>query len=97
MFGAEHAVTLTWNDTNPVGTTFIIKRANGVCSPTSVFTEIKTGITEKTYEDTPIQSGFYCYVVVSVYNGQRSVDSNQAGATVPLWAPTGLTGVTSVK
>lgn len=94
-FGAEHAVTLTWSDSNPVGTTWRMEKAPGVCSPTSVFTTVKDGITTKTWEDTPIDPGFYCYRVYSKFNGVESVASNTADAKVPTFPPV-ITGTTVV-
>ena len=86
-----HSVTLTWADTlNPAGTTYSIYRATGLCSGTPVFSKVASAITVKTYQDTTVQPGNYCYTATATINGMESAQSNTALAPVPSFAPTGL-------
>lgn len=76
-------VTLTWDDTrNPSGTTYSVKRATGLCTGTPTFNTIATGLAVKTYDDTPISPGNYCYVVTATSSGLESAASNSAPALV---------------
>lgn len=88
-------VTLTWNDdVNPAGTTYNVYRATGVCAGSPTFTRVNsTPIATKTYVDSGVAPGNYCYVVRAAAAGLESDDSNQAGAAVRPFAATGL-GVT---
>jgi uncharacterized protein with beta-barrel porin domain len=86
-----HKATLTWADTlNPVGTTYNVKRATGLCTGTPTFNTIATAIAVKTYEDSTVQPGPYCYVLTAVYAGVESAPSNTALANVPSFPPSGL-------
>lgn len=76
-------VTLTWTDTvNPAATTYTVKRAAGLCTGTPTFATLATGIATKTYEDTTVSIGNYCYVVTATLAGLESAPSNAAGAAV---------------
>lgn len=87
----QHSATLTWTDTlNPVGTTYSIYRATGLCSGPPSFSRIATGVAVKTYEDTTVQVGNYCYTVTATFNGVESANSNSAGAAVPTFTVTQL-------
>ena len=87
-------VTLTWTDTsNPSGTTYSVKRAAGLCSGTPAFSTLATGITAKTYEDSTVTVGNYCYVVTASFAGLESAPSNSAAAPV-LPRPPALDNVT---
>lgn len=87
-----HSVTLTWVDTqNPATTTYNVKRATGLCTGTPVFSTIASAVAVKTYADTAVTVGNYCYVVTAVLSGAESVPSNSASANVPPFAPTALT------
>lgn len=89
-----HKVTLTWTDLlNPPGTTYNVKRATGLCSGTPTFNTIATAIAVKTYEDSTVQPGPYCFIVTAVYSGVESAPSNTALANVPSFAPSGLSVV----
>lgn len=82
-------VTLTWADnSNPPGTTYSVKRATGLCTGTPTFATLATGITVKTYEDTTVTVGNYCYVVTATFSGLESPPSNTAGAPVLPKPPT---------
>lgn len=84
-------VTLTWADTvNPAGTTYSIYRAPGLCSGTPTFAKIATGLTQKTYADTAVAPGNYCYTATATLNGIESPQSASAGAVVTPFAPNGL-------
>jgi hypothetical protein len=90
-----HSVTLTWADTlNPAtGTTYSVYRAPGLCSGSPVYAKLATALTGKTYEDSTVSPGNYCYVVTASYQGMESAHSNTALAPVPSFAPTGLSVV----
>lgn len=87
----QHKVTLTWQDTlNPAGTTYSVYRSTGLCSGTPTFSKLAASVTVKTYDDTTVQPGNYCYVVTASLNGMESPQSNTALAPVPSFAPTQL-------
>lgn len=89
-----HSATLTWVDTlNPSGTTYNVYRSTGLCSGTPVFSKIATAITPKTYQDTTVSPGPYCYEVTAQFSGVESAPSNTGLANVPSFAPTQLTVV----
>lgn len=93
MFGqaATHSATLNWVDaSNPTGTTYNIYRATGLCSGTPAFTKVVSALAVKTYQDTTVTPGNYCYQVTATFNGIESSPSNQAGAPIPSFAPTNL-------
>lgn len=91
---ATHSVTLSWSDTsNPAGTTYTVYRATGLCSGTPTFSKIATAITAKTYQDTSVTPGNYCYQVTATFNGAESVPSNSVNPSVPAFAPTGLSAI----
>ena len=88
---ATRTVTLSWADTvNPVGTTYSIYRAPGLCSGTPTFAKVATGLTAKTYQDTAVAPGNYCYTATATLNGIESPQSTSAGAVVTPFAPSGL-------
>ncbi len=80
-----HNVTLNWTDTlNPAGTTWNVYRAPSACTASSVFVKLTaTALTVKTYTDSTVVSGSYCFQVTAVLNGVESVPSNQASAVYP--------------
>lgn len=91
MGQTTHQATLTWQDlTNPVGTTYSVYRATGLCSGSPTFSKIASAVTVKTYVDTTVTPGNYCYQVTATLNGMESPASNTASAPVPSFAPTGL-------
>lgn len=84
---AAHSVTLTWTDPvggYPPGTTYNVYRAVGTCNgvPNYVKPPIGLGLTTKTYVDTTVSIGSYCYVITAVVGGLESAASLSAGATV---------------
>ena len=87
-----HNVTLTWTDTlNPAtGTTYSVYRATGLCSGTPTFSKIATALTAKTYSDTTVTPGPYCFAVTASFNGVESAMSNTVQPNVPAFVPTGL-------
>jgi hypothetical protein len=94
MFGqTAHSVTLNWTDTlNPAGTTYNVYRAAGPCSGTPTFSKITaTPLTDKTYVDTAVQPGPYCYVATAMFNSVESAYSDSALASVPTFAVKSLT------
>lgn len=89
-----HSVTLNWTDTlNPAGTTYSVYRAVGLCSGTPTFAKLALAVTVKTYQDTTVTPGNYCYAVTATANGMESAQSNTALAPVPSFPPAGLTVV----
>lgn len=91
---SSHSVTLTWQDlSNPTGTTYSVYRATGLCSGNPAFSKTATGLTDKTYVDTTVIPGNYCYQVTAIANGIESPPSNSALAPVPSFSPTTLTVV----
>lgn len=87
----QHSVTLNWVDTsNPAGTLYNIYRATGLCSGTPAFSKLANGVTAKTYLDTTIVPGNYCFYVTATSAGIESAPSNSALAPVPSFAPTAL-------
>lgn len=88
-----HSVALTVTDTlNPSGTTYSIYRAPGLCSGTPVFAKIASALTVKTYEDTTVQPGNYCYAATATFQGSESPQSPTFAAQVPSFAPSQLSG-----
>src|SRR5262245_17901717 len=84
-----HTVDLAWTDTaNPAGTTYSVWRAPGACSPSSVFTRITSALTAKTYQDSNVPVGNYCYYVTATLSGNESAPSTSTGALVNPFAPT---------
>jgi hypothetical protein len=92
MAQTTRTVTLSWTDTvNPVGTTYSVYRASGPCSGTPTFTKINVSpITAKTYQDTGLTPGQYCYAATATFNAEESVQSAAAGARVTPFAPSGV-------
>lgn len=91
-YGQAHKVTLTWQDSkNPSGTTYSVYRAPGLCSGSPVFAKIATGVAAKTFEDSTVQPGNYCYAVTATFNGVESAQSNTTQAPVPAFPPEQLT------
>ncbi len=81
-----HRATLTWEDTlNPTGTTYNVYRTTEACSSATTFsaTPLASGVTFKTYPDTTVTPGSYCYEITAVYNNVESTPSNTVTANVP--------------
>jgi hypothetical protein len=88
---ATHIATLTWTDTqNPAGSTYTAHRATGLCSGTPVFSTLATALTVKTYQDSTITPGNYCYMVTAVLNGAESGASNLVPTSVSPFPVQGL-------
>ena len=88
LFAATHSATLTWVDaSNPAGTTYTVYRATGLCSGSPAFSKLATGIADKTYVDSTVTPGNYCYYVTATANAIESAPSNSALAPVPSFAP----------
>ena len=88
-----HSATLSWNAPTDAtsATTYSVYRAVGPCTPTPTLTKLASGIVPRTYVDTAVSPGPYCYAVTAVAGGAESVYSNLAAANVPSFAPTTLT------
>lgn len=89
-------VILTWQDAvNPAGTTYSIFRITGTCLGAPLTPRIASGIMAKTYTDSNVPPGTYCYAATAVLGADESVQSNQAAATItaPPAAPTQFTVV----
>lgn len=79
-----HGVLLTWgDDANPLDTTYSVYRANGLCSGALSWAKIATAITGKTFDDTTVQPGPYCYAVTATVLGVESAQSQPAQSNVP--------------
>ncbi len=86
-----HSATLTWTDTlNPAGTTYSVYRATGLCSGTPTFSKIASALAVKTYLDTTVTPGNFCFAVTATFQGVESAQSNTAGAPVPSFPPATL-------
>lgn len=86
-----HSVTLTWADTqNPAGTVYNVYRATGLCSGNPSFSKIATALAAKTFSDTTVQVGAYCYYVTASLNNAESAPSVSAPATILPFPPDGL-------
>ena len=84
----NHSVALTWTDPkNPQATTYTVYRVTGLCSGSPIFSKIATAITVKTYTDTTVTPGNYCYQVTATFQGVESPPSPTASALVPSFAP----------
>jgi hypothetical protein len=89
---ATHSVTLTWIDaSNPAGTTYNVYRATGLCSGTPTFSRIASALTVKTFTDSTVSPGNYCFQVTAVFSGSESAPSNSVNPNVPAFSPTSLT------
>lgn len=86
---ATHSVTLNWTDpSNPAGTNYTVYRAQGLCSGSPVFAKIAAAVSTKTYVDTSISPGNWCYqVTATAPQGIESGPSPTALASVPTFAP----------
>jgi hypothetical protein len=87
-----HSATLTWTEVspNPTGTTYTVWRAPGLCSGSPVFAKIATAIAAKTYVDTSVTVGGYCFAVTATFNGAESPQSNTKPAQILPFAPSEL-------
>jgi fibronectin type 3 domain-containing protein len=90
---STHSVVLSWTDTtNPAGTTYSIYRVAGLCSGTPTFNKLATALTTKTYTDSTVVPGNYCYQATATsQSGVESAPSNSVNPSVPTFAPTNLT------
>jgi hypothetical protein len=80
---ASHSVTLTWVDTqNPTGTTYNVKRATGTCTGTPSFSTISSAVAVKTYTDSTVTVGNYCYIVTAVFSSIESAPSYSVNPVV---------------
>ena len=88
---STRTVTLTWVDTvNPATTTYSVYRATGLCSGVPSFSIIATGLTVKTFQDSAVPPGNYCYTATATMNGIESAQAAPVGTAVTPFAPTGL-------
>lgn len=86
------SVTLDWVDTsNPTGTKYNIFRKNELCTGTAPFVRIAQDVSGRTYVDTAVTPGDYCYYVTAVFNTKESVPSVKAYADVFVAPPTSVT------
>lgn len=86
-----HSVSLAWTDpNNPAGTTYSVYRATGLCSGNPSYSKIATGIVGKTYVDTTVTPGNYCYYGTATFAGMESGPSPTAGGAVPSFPPATL-------
>lgn len=86
---AAHSITLSWTDPiggYPTGVTYSVYRAVGVCNgiPAFVKPPLASGLAVKTFIDSTVSVGSYCYVVTATVGGVESPPSLSAGATVAI-------------
>ena len=88
------SVTITWTDTiNPAtGTTYSVFRASGSCSGSPTFVRLTSGLTAKTYVDSPVTPGLYCYTATATLNGMESDQAVGVTAQVKPFPPSSVTG-----
>lgn len=97
VFTQTRNVTLNWNHTDPT-VSFNLYRAPADCAsnPTN-FAKINAApITTKSYTDSAVAYGVYCYRATATANGRESIPSNTAEAAVDPKEPTGLQTVINV-
>ncbi|MEN6533698.1 MAG: fibronectin type III domain-containing protein [Bryobacteraceae bacterium] len=83
-------VSLAWEDArNPAGVSYSVYRSNSTCSATSLFVKVAT-VPAKSYEDTGLAPGNYCYRVTAALNSLESTPSNSVDVTIPLHPPVAL-------
>ena len=83
-------VSLAWEDArNPTGVSYSVYRSNSLCSATSLFVKVAT-VPAKSYEDTNVAPGNYCYRVTAALNSLESSPSNSVDVTIPLRPPVAL-------
>ena len=89
LLAQSHSVTITIADTlNPAGTTYNVYRSPGACSATAIAgTPLATGVSVKSYVDSTVTEGSYCYAVTAVVNSLESAQSNQVTAAILPFAP----------
>lgn len=95
---SNRSVVLNWTDnSNPAGVTYNVYRAPTACAGTPAFARITSGVIPKTFTDSNVPYGTYCYVVTAVGGGQESAYSPTAGQAVGPYAPSGLTLTVTVS
>lgn len=88
---SSHQAVLTWQDLlNPSGTTYSVYRGSGLCSGSPIFSQLVQGVSQKTYTDTTVTPGNYCFYVTATFSAIESAHSNFAFALVPSFPPTSL-------
>jgi hypothetical protein len=93
-----HSVTLAWLDNlNPTGTTYTVYRATGLCSGTPTFAKIAAALATKTYQDTTVTPGNYCYTITATVNSIESAQSPTVQPTVPSFAATNVSFTVAQK
>lgn len=76
-----HRVNLSWQDTeNPVGTTYNVYKAYGLCQANYPFSIEATGVGTLTYSEIVTNTYNHCYYVTAVVNGVESAPSNTVSA-----------------
>ena len=93
---APNTIQVTWTAV-PGATSYNVLRAVGAC-PQTTYTQIATGVTGTSFNDTTVSGGItYSYVVQSVVTGCPSLNSacSQATATGGCSMPPSFAGLTS--
>ena len=86
-------VSLAWEDArNPTGASYAVYRSNSVCSVTSLFVKVAS-VPAKSFDDTNLAPGNYCYRVTAGMNGLESSPSNSVDVAIPLHPPVALSAV----
>lgn len=80
----QKSVVLNWADNvNPGGTSYNVYRSPNLCSGQSlVFTKIAPNVAVKTYTDSGVNPGNYCYQVSAALNGAESTGNPTATVSI---------------
>lgn len=74
---ATHSVILNWIDSsNPSGTTYNVYRATGLCGGTPAFSKLASAVAVKTFSDSTVIPGNFCYQVTAVVAAVEGAPSN---------------------
>ena len=85
-------VTLVWDDLlNGASATWNVKRASASCASSPTFTTLASNVSVKTYQDTNVLPGTYCYALSANVSGLESANSSPAAAVVIPFPPTFVT------
>ena len=91
---APNSAGLTWADLlNPATPTptYSVYRAMGLCSGTPTFSKIASGLSAKSYTDSTVTVGAYCYTVTATVNGIESSQAATLSTSIPPASPSSLT------
>ena len=88
----SYVADLTWPDArNPAGTQYKIFRAPGQCGATGQKLQQVATVTTKSYADTTVTPGLWCYQIVSTINGADGQASDLVPGSIPPFKVEGIT------